>query len=214
MIQAQKADDGFAITAVTKLKHADIWAAAKAVGGLAALARHLELEYSQVVAWASMKHCPAIRRWPKEKLDSVNRKLLALIGKTIDELFPDWLRQNGEFLRSNKTIERTKSIEDLALTNYAEHTGNRLVSACPSSAAEAAELSNGVSEILKTLSYREREIIRLRYGLSDGFNYTLEEVGHIFRVTRENIRRIEAKAIRKLQAPHRKNLLAAHLDDE
>ena len=51
---------------------------------------------------------------------------------------------------------------------------------------------------LSKLSYREREIIRLRYGLGDGYTYTLEEVGHIFRVTRERIRRIESKALDKL----------------
>ena len=57
--------------------------------------------------------------------------------------------------------------------------------------------------MLKTLSYREREIIKLRYGLGDGYSYTLEEVGHIFKVTRERIRQIEAKAVRKLQQPSR-----------
>jgi RNA polymerase sigma factor (sigma-70 family) len=56
-----------------------------------------------------------------------------------------------------------------------------------------------ISKVLKTLSYREREIIRLRYGLGDGYSYTLEEVGHIFKTTRERIRQIEARAVRKLQ---------------
>ena len=54
---------------------------------------------------------------------------------------------------------------------------------------------------LKRLNYREREIIKLRYGLADGYCYTLKEVGHFFRVTRERIRQIEAKAIKKLQQP-------------
>ena len=57
-----------------------------------------------------------------------------------------------------------------------------------------------VPEIFRGLSYREREIIKLRWGLGDGFTYTLEEVGHIFKVTRERIRRIEKKAISKLAA--------------
>ena len=55
----------------------------------------------------------------------------------------------------------------------------------------------------KTLTWREREIIRLRYGLQDGYTYTLEEVGRIFKVTRERVRQIEAKAVRKLQHPVR-----------
>ncbi len=68
------------------------------------------------------------------------------------------------------------------------------------------------NNVLKTLSYREREIIKLRYGLGDGYSYTLEEVGHIFKVTRERIRQIEAKAVRKLQQPSRSQELVGFLD--
>ncbi len=57
--------------------------------------------------------------------------------------------------------------------------------------------------MLEELNYREREILRLRYGLADGYAYTLEEVGQIFSVTRERVRQIEAKAVRKLQHPMR-----------
>ncbi|MBR5160990.1 MAG: RNA polymerase subunit sigma-70, partial [Thermoguttaceae bacterium] len=57
-----------------------------------------------------------------------------------------------------------------------------------------------------------REIIKLRYGLGDGYSYTLEEVGQIFRVTRERIRQIEAKAVRKLQQPARSRNLVGFLD--
>lgn len=64
-------------------------------------------------------------------------------------------------------------------------------------------LREKIESLLKTLTYREREIIRLRYGLGDGYTYTLEEVGRIFRVTRERVRQIEAKAVRKLQNPVR-----------
>ena len=63
--------------------------------------------------------------------------------------------------------------------------------------------------MLKTLTFREREIIRLRYGLADGYCYTLEEVGRIFKVTRERVRQIEAKAVAKLQHPVRSRYLEA-----
>ncbi len=56
---------------------------------------------------------------------------------------------------------------------------------------------------MQTLNYREREILKLRYGLADGYSYTLEEVGKIFSVTRERVRQIESKAVRKLQNPGR-----------
>ena len=73
-------------------------------------------------------------------------------------------------------------------------------------------LRNTLKDVLETLSYREREIIKLRYGLGDGYSYTLEEVGHIFNVTRERIRQIEAKAVRKLQQPGRSQELVGFLE--
>lgn len=73
-------------------------------------------------------------------------------------------------------------------------------------------LREKINKVLRTLSYREREIIKLRYGLGDGYCYTLEEVGHIFKVTRERIRQIEAKAVRKLQQPSRSQELVGFLD--
>ena len=73
-------------------------------------------------------------------------------------------------------------------------------------------LKERIDMILKTLSYREREIIKLRYGIGDGYTYTLEEVGRIFKVTRERVRQVEAKAIRKLQHPVRARRLEGFLD--
>jgi len=72
-------------------------------------------------------------------------------------------------------------------------------------------LRQKIESLLKTLTYREREIIRLRYGLGDGYTYTLEEVGRIFKVTRERVRQIEAKAVRKLQHPVRSQHLEGFL---
>ncbi|MCY2980669.1 MAG: sigma-70 family RNA polymerase sigma factor [Planctomycetota bacterium] len=86
----------------------------------------------------------------------------------------------------------------------------------PSSDNPVRNASNGVlrdriDSLLKTLTYREREIIRLRYGLTDGYSYTLEEVGRIFKVTRERVRQIEAKAVAKLQNPVRAKMLEGFL---
>jgi RNA polymerase primary sigma factor len=74
-------------------------------------------------------------------------------------------------------------------------------------------LRERIETLLKTLTYREREIIRLRYGLGDGYTYTLEEVGRIFKVTRERVRQIEAKAVRKLQNPVRSQILESFVPD-
>jgi RNA polymerase primary sigma factor len=84
--------------------------------------------------------------------------------------------------------------------------------ASPAIGATQEMLRRRINKVLKTLSYREREIIKLRYGLGDGYSYTLEEVGLIFKVTRERIRQIEAKAVRKLQQPSRSQELVGFLD--
>ena len=82
----------------------------------------------------------------------------------------------------------------------------------PSDSATGDMLRGRIEQVLKTLTYREREIIKLRYGIGDGYTYTLEEVGRIFKVTRERVRQVEAKAIRKLQHPVRSRKLQGFLD--
>ena len=73
-------------------------------------------------------------------------------------------------------------------------------------------LKQRLEQVMDELTYREREILRLRYGLADGYTYTLEEVGKIFSVTRERVRQIESKAVRKLQSPYRSRSLSGFLD--
>ena len=82
----------------------------------------------------------------------------------------------------------------------------------PINSATQEMLKGKIDGVLKTLTYREREIIKLRYGLGDGYTYTLEEVGRIFKVTRERVRQIEAKAVRKLQHPVRSRQLEGFLE--
>jgi len=82
----------------------------------------------------------------------------------------------------------------------------------PEKAAGNELLREKIESLLKTLTYREREIIRLRYGLGDGYTYTLEEVGRIFKVTRERVRQIEAKAVKKLQHPVRSQQLSGFVE--
>jgi RNA polymerase primary sigma factor len=74
-------------------------------------------------------------------------------------------------------------------------------------------LRSSIARVLEELPYREREIIRLRFGLTDGYAYTLEEVGTIFSVTRERVRQIEAKAVEKLRQPGVHRDLAGFVDD-
>ena len=127
--------------------------------------------------------------------------------------------------RADTSIEEARRV--LAMSRYPisldrpvgnsedSHFGDLLPDATAESPATGASqemLRSRINKVLKTLSYREREIIKLRYGLGDGYSYTLEEVGHIFKVTRERIRQIEAKAVRKLQQPSRSQELVGFLD--
>ncbi len=82
----------------------------------------------------------------------------------------------------------------------------------PAQAATHEALRARIEIVLKTLTYREREIIRLRFGIGDGYTYTLEEVGRIFKVTRERVRQVEARAIRKLQHPVRSRKFASFME--
>ncbi len=82
----------------------------------------------------------------------------------------------------------------------------------PDGAASYQLLKEQLNEVLHTLTPREEEVLRLRFGLDDGRTRTLEEVGEKFKITRERIRQIEAKAIRKLRHPSRSKKLKAYLD--
>jgi RNA polymerase primary sigma factor len=93
--------------------------------------------------------------------------------------------------------------DDGSFGEFVQDTGTE----SPHKLANNGLLRERIEELLKTLTYREREIIRLRYGLADGYSYTLEEVGRIFKVTRERVRQIEAKAVAKLQNPVRSRYL-------
>ena len=83
----------------------------------------------------------------------------------------------------------------------------------PERLAERSLLKKQVDEVLKTLTTREERVIRLRFGIDDGYHRTLEEVGNIFQVTRERIRKIEDKALKKLRHPSRSAILQQFLDN-
>ncbi len=82
----------------------------------------------------------------------------------------------------------------------------------PVASATHRMLQDRIEATLQSLSFREREIIKLRYGLGVGYTYTLEEVGKIFKVTRERVRQIEAKSLRKLQHPLRSRMLEGFIE--
>lgn len=120
-----------------------------------------------------------------------NEELAEAVGMSIEETE-----------RIMKTWKHPISLDTPVGESEDSSFGEFLEDSHESSPAESAAkqmLRDKIDHVLKSLTYREREIIKLRYGLGDGYSYTLEETGRIFKVTRERIRQIESKALKKLQ---------------
>ncbi|MBM4078283.1 MAG: RNA polymerase sigma factor RpoD [Planctomycetes bacterium] len=151
------------------------------------------------------------------KIRNVTKKLTQEMGRepTIEEIAREAGISIAETRRvlkiSRHPISLDKPVgesEDSYFGDFIEDEG----AISPVSAASQEMLKEKLNDVLQTLTYREREIIKLRYGLGDGYTYTLEEVGRFFKVTRERVRQIEAKAVRKLQHPVRARKLEGFLD--
>jgi len=151
------------------------------------------------------------------KIRNVSKKLLQEKGRepTIEEIAKEVKITVGEARRVLKISRHQISLdrpvgesEDSSFGDFIEDEKAE----SPVSAATQEMLKDKIENVLETLTYREREIIKLRYGIGDGYTYTLEEVGKIFKVTRERVRQIEAKAVRKLQHPIRSRKLEGFLD--
>ena len=151
------------------------------------------------------------------RLRAAGRDLLQELGREpsveeMAEIADVPLEEARRVLRiSRQPISLDKPIgegEDNSFGEFVEDKSND----SPVSNAASEMLKDKIDSVLKTLTYREREIIKLRYGLGDGYTYTLEEVGRVFKVTRERVRQIEAKAVRKLQHPVRSRQLQGFLE--
>jgi RNA polymerase primary sigma factor len=151
------------------------------------------------------------------KLRNVSKKLLQEMGRepTIEETAKAAQISYEECKRvlkiSRQPISLDRPVGESEDSYFGDFIEDNSVES-PVSAATNEMLKDKIEGVLKTLTYREREIIKLRYGLGDGYTYTLEEVGRIFKVTRERVRQIEAKAVRKLQHPVRSRQLEGFLD--
>ena len=151
------------------------------------------------------------------KLRTTSKKLLHELGRepTSEEIAQaagvafEEARRVLDMGRQPMSLDRpVGESEDASFSEFVEDSST----VSPTHSATHGLLKDRLESLLKTLTYREREIIRLRYGLTDGYTYTLEEVGRIFRVTRERVRQIEAKAVKKLQHPVRSKQLETFME--
>lgn len=142
------------------------------------------------------------------KATSCNRKLVQELGRepTLEEIAAELNLPIEKIIEANRTAADTLSLdmpvgdeEDTTIGSFVEDDNTP----GPVDATSNAMLSEALTEILGTLTEREADVLRMRFGMYDGRTHTLEEVGQIFGVTRERIRQIENKAIRKLRHPSR-----------
>jgi RNA polymerase primary sigma factor len=151
------------------------------------------------------------------RLRTVSKELLQKLGRepTIEEIAQETQLSVSEARRVLKISKHPISLDRPIGESEDSYFGDFIEDETVESPVQSAThemLKERIDEILKTLTYREREIIKLRYGLGDGYTYTLEEVGRIFKVTRERVRQVEAKAVRKLQHPVRCRRLEGFVD--
>ena len=142
------------------------------------------------------------------KATRCNRKLVQELGRepTLEEIAEELNLPIEKIIEANRTAADTLSLdtpvgdeEDTTIGSFVEDDNTP----GPADATSNTLLAEALSEILNTLTEREADVLRLRFGMYDGKTHTLEEVGQIFGVTRERIRQIENKAIRKLRHPSR-----------
>jgi RNA polymerase primary sigma factor len=151
------------------------------------------------------------------KLVRMQRQLQQDLGRepTNEELATKMELPVGKVRKVLRIAQEPISLETPVGEEEESHLGDFIIDrrvVSPSEAVINLNLREQTAEVLKTLSPREEKIIKMRFGLQDGSEHTLEEVGQHFAVTRERIRQIEAKALRKLRHPSRSHRLRAFLD--
>jgi RNA polymerase primary sigma factor len=151
------------------------------------------------------------------KLVRMQRQLQQDLGRepTNEELASKMELPVGKVRKVLRIAQEPISLETPVGEEEESHLGDFIIDrrvVSPSEAVINLNLREQTAEVLKTLSPREEKIIKMRFGLQDGSEHTLEEVGQHFAVTRERIRQIEAKALRKLRHPSRSHRLRAFLD--
>ena len=153
------------------------------------------------------------------RMSKIERRLVMKLGRdpTTEELSeamdmtPEKIKQIKKAslvpISLNQTVNEDdkRTVEETLIDDYTEN---------PNDATGKVLLKEDLENVLNTLNPRERDVLRLRYGLDDGRVKTLEEIGNVFSVTRERIRQIEAKALRKLRQPSRNGVLREYLPTE
>ena len=205
----------FEVTITARARHGILLRAIREWGGVAGLAREIGVNSGTLGQWVNLKATPGRRKnynghesvYMKKTVRAAVAKLCQICKCRAQDLFPDWLTK--ERLRATTTtIEFTRSVAATSLSDLRKEVA--LLEAPSNGDLDAAtqlEVRELLDRAIDSLTYREREVLKLRYGLGDGYAYTLEECGRIFRITRERVCQTELRALHKLQHSVRCNEL-------
>jgi len=212
----------FEIAVVSKPKHGLLFDLAKEHGGVTALAKKLGIHPATLSNWINLRSMGTYKGagkgkgpWSYAHRAKVILRLVKLTGRPIEDIFPDWVRD--KLPQIPRELVQRHQVEFVSL-GHARNVAGLLPA--PEEGVQRMELRAAIMKGLKRLSYREREVIKLRYGLGDGQTYTYEEIAHIFRVTKERIRQLCSQAEHKLcirtelQPFARDAGIRGHVDDD
>jgi RNA polymerase sigma factor (sigma-70 family) len=201
----------FRVTLLARLKHTDLLEASRKLGSQSALARHLGVHPADLGEWINLHKFPRFLKRP-DKAAEIEKKLFDLTGKTLDELFPERVRP----MLGGSKLEVTRGLSNeqlgrLAASNRAAQL--QIEERVNANFEMVGELRDCLEDLLRTLPDRDQEILKLRYGFGDCKEHTYDEMSRIFGITKERIRQIESRALRKLQNSHRRARLESFADD-
>jgi len=167
------------------------------------------------VSFATISSYERLRAYPAEDVAS---RIATALGVDADYIFPQDMRNHISEVRQMRKNHRRYQYKETPLSDELvvklESQSKLATSEAQSPIAHATHniLKERLAGVLDTLGWREREIVKLRYGIETGYSYTLEEVGKIFNITRDRVRQIEAKALQKLQHPIRSRKLESFVE--
>ena len=189
------AEQSFRFVVTSKGRHGELWRLSKKMGSQTALANHLGVHQSEMCAWVNLRRYPAESTWER-----ILDKFLLLSSQSYDDLWPAEVRAA---IKGGKIGQQIEMERDIGLLQIAAAFKERNLLPAPDDAMIAEEDKQedvaALNEVLRTLTYREREVLKLRRGIPAGATYTLEETGRIFKISKERIRQIESRAMRKLE---------------
>lgn len=201
----------FSVRITSKIQHEILAKAVDQCGGISALAERLGVSYYIISGWLNLRRMPNIssgkvQSWWRKRWPGVEKRLHEVTGRKTEEIFPDFVRCSG-LLEADKERVEVREIPAShwkGLENRASRETLRLPPPIDSVVLE--ELKDGLEGALQKLNYRQREIIKMRYGLDPaggGYIYSCAECGRILGMAEPRVRQVEATALRKLQCPTR-----------